>query len=92
MTGQLAVAEVVALSVVWLAVAVGTAARLFSAYSAAVQCSAPGWDVSAAPSDVGCPSVAAGGVVEHAVSSVATGLLSWCSQQDWSPVLLMAQQ
>ena len=78
MAGQLAVvvAEVVVLSVVWLVVVVGTAVRQVSAYSAAVRCSAPGWDASAAPSDVGCPSVAAGGVVGRAVSSVATGLPS----------------
>ena len=68
-----AVVEVVVLFVGWPAVTVGTAVHRVLACSAAVRCSAPGWGASAVPSDAGCPSAVADGVVPNVVYSAVTG-------------------
>lgn len=77
-----AVVEAAVLTVGCPVVAVGIAARPSSAWPATGQCSAPGWDASAAPSGAGCPSAAAGGAVPSVACSAATGSPDWCCRQD----------
>ena len=92
---QVAVAAVVGVAVLsaeWLAATVGTAARQASVCSVDGQRSALGWDASATPSDVDCPSVAAGGAGPGVVCFAEAGLPNWCCRQDFPPVLAVAHQ
>ena len=65
------VVVVAVLFVEWLVATADTAVHQVLACSAVGQCSALGWDVSVAPSDVGYPSGAVGAVVPYVVCSAA---------------------
>ena len=87
-----AVAGVAVLFVEWLAAIADTVVHRVSACSAAERCSAPGWDVSAAPSGAGYPSAAAGAVAPNVACSAVTGLPNLCYPRDWSAGLLAVRR